>query len=218
MKAKRARRAAIFLVLLGALFALYPLLKRTIESERMRKETSQVDQIVKACKLYAMDWDGIYPCTDTSKSDAGEFTNSTDAFNELIRVVKFGPEDLFYVPTKNPAKSKPNLDGVLTAAENNFSYVVGQSDSTPARSPLVADEMISPGVVGEYHPWLHRKRIIVGYCGGQVKIERLDSNQPGAEVIGAPGSANDYVYSKASEDEDIFSGLFIEPDMLVHPE
>lgn len=211
--------------------ASYPVLTKSIAKARMRKDAAHVDQIVKACKLYAMDWDGIYPSTDTSSSgdssgggasggSSGEFGNSTDAFNELIREVDLGTEEIFFVQGNPEKLLPPNQDGELVAEENCYSYVVGQSDSTPARSPLVADEM-SGGSYTENHPWLKSGRAIVGYCGGQVKIEKLTSKEEGATVRGAPGSGIEDVFQKATEDEEgrITGGLLaVEPDKLVDPE
>ncbi|MEM7012717.1 MAG: hypothetical protein AAF585_14670 [Verrucomicrobiota bacterium] len=127
-----------------------------------RRAAAHVDQIVKACKLYAMDYDGHYPRFDTAAAggvwpleDGVEFKTSTDAFKELIREVDLGTELIFYTRSKNPAKSRPNDDGVLTPTENCFSIISGLSDNSPSSWPLVADEMIdSSGSFGEYHPYL----------------------------------------------------------------
>lgn len=135
-----------------------------------------------------MDWEGNFPKHDTT-APGGQFTSSTEAFNELIREV--GLDDSYFythgkyftIPPTDPNKAAPNDDGVLSAAENTHSYVPGFTDESPADFPLVADEMISPdGAFGEHHFWLDKRKAVVGYVGGQVRIEKLTSRKPGAKL------------------------------------
>lgn len=204
--------------------ASYPVMTKSIEKARMRKDAAHVDQIVKACKLYAMDHNGHYPTKVENAADraAGlDFQTSTEAFNELIEKVDLGTEEIFYIQG-NPMKLlPPNNDGVLMPEENSYIYVIGQTDSSPERSPLIADEMESPGVYGENHPWRRSGRVVVGYCGGQVKIEKLTSKGPGATVRGAPGSMIEDIFQQAEIDAAgrVTGGLLSVPtDHILLPE
>lgn len=189
---------------------------RSLTKARMRKDAAHVDQIIKACKIYAMDYNGVYPTrveTEEERRAGLDFQNSTDAFNELIREVDLGTEDLFFVQGNPEKLLPPNQDGELVPEENCYIYVIGQSEETPAHSPLIADEMVMPGEYGENHPWLKAGRTIVGYCGGQVKIEKLTSKEHGATVRGAPGSGIEDIFQLAKEDEEgrITGGLLAVP-------
>ena len=186
-------RGCVFGVLLSAVavFVAWTVLTKWIAHQQSAtKPAAHVDQIVKACKLYAMDWDGHYPKFDTAAAggiwpleNGVEFQTSTEAFNELIRELDIGTEEIFYTRSKNPSKNAPNNDGILAADENCFSLISGLTDASPARWPLVANEMIdSSGSFGEYHPYLKNGRAIVGFCGGQVKIMKLTSKEPGAKL------------------------------------
>jgi len=56
--------------------------------------------------------------------------------------------------------------------------------SMPPDSPVLADEMISPGVYGAGHPWLKEGCAVVAYLQGHAKVERLTRKSPGATVRG----------------------------------
>lgn len=209
--------------------ASYPAYTKVIERARLMKDVAHVDQIIKSCKLYAQDWDGLYPTFDSSGGSGGDsgggsaggnFSNSTDAFNELIREVGLGTEEIFYVQGNPEKPVPPNQDGELLPEENSYSYVVGLSDSKPARCPLVADEM-DGGSYGKNHPWLKNGKAVVGYCGGQVKIEKLNSKEEGATVRGATNSGMDDIFQEAQEDDEgrVTGGLLaVSPDNVVDPE
>ena len=155
-----------------------PTYTTVVTRARVMKDVAHQDQIVKACKLYAQDWDGLYPAFDTSGDDSGgegaEFGSSTEAFQELMRDVGLGTEAIFFVQGNPDKKVPPNEDGELTETEVCYVYVAGQSDSSSARSPLIADEMEdASGSYGVNHPWLKSRQAVVGYCGGQVRKEKL---------------------------------------------
>lgn len=201
---------------LGLTFVLSNCGNSATNRARLMRDMAQVDQIIKACKLYAQDWDGLYPIQVTTVDGVDtleHFNSSTEAFNDLIEQVGLGTEEFFYL-YGNPAKPvRPNQDGTLTKAENCYVYVSGQTDSTPARSPLIANEMESPGVYGANHPWLKQGKAVIGYCGGQVKIDTLSSKAPGATVEGISGSGITDIFQEAKEDDDgrITGGLLAVP-------
>tara|TARA_R110002096_G_scaffold114770_10_gene248837 strand:- start:7093 stop:7794 length:702 start_codon:yes stop_codon:yes gene_type:complete len=185
----------------------FPTYTTVITRARIMKDVAHQDQIVKACKLYAQDWDGLYPAFDTlgedSGGESGKFSTSTEAFQELIREVQLGTEIIFFTQG-NPEKVRPpNEDGELLPEENCMTYVLGQTDSSPARSPLTADEMQDTGgSFGAGHPWLKSRQAVVGYCGGQVKKEKLTGSTEGATIRGPAGSGITNIFEEAEEDEE----------------
>ncbi len=185
----------------------FPTYTTVITRARIMKDVAHQDQIVKACKLYAQDWDGLYPAFDTLGADGGgggeKFGTSTEAFNELIREVQLGTEVIFFVQGNPEKVVPPNEDGELLPAENCITYVIGQTDSSPARSPLTTDEMMDTGgTFGAGHPWLKSKQAVVGYCGGQVKKEKLTAGTEGATIRGPAGSGITNIFQEAEEDDE----------------
>lgn len=155
----------------------------------LSRDISNARQIVLALKAFAGDWDGVYPAwdpSDNSSSGSGGdsgFGTSTEAFNVLMNEGYIDTEGIFWMSTKNPDKMRPpREDGELESNENCYSYVMGLTDTSFSRSPLIADEMEGPGTFGEFHPWLDMRQAVIGYSGGHVVAERLDSDQPGATV------------------------------------
>jgi len=144
---------------------------------------SNAKQILTTLDLYAEDHDGAFPEKDP---DGHRFTSSTEVFRELMRETRMNDEDIFYVPG-NPTKQPPNGDGYLEESENCFVYVIGLNSSSPCGAPIIAEEMIAPGVYGGHHPWLKSKKSVVGYVCGKVRVERLDSNHAPAKVKGQEG-------------------------------
>jgi hypothetical protein len=57
------------------------------------------------------------------------------------------------------------------------------------------------GEYGEFHPWLKSKKAIVGYCGGHVSEERLNSAAPGATIKSKDGLV-DNIFEKREVDEE----------------
>ncbi|MCB1078935.1 MAG: type II secretion system protein [Verrucomicrobiae bacterium] len=175
----------ITIIAVLASFAM-PAFTRMQESAKITKDTSNVRQIILACKSYATDYEGSYPSWKTDDSDPssqGDLSTSTDAFNELLKEGHLDTESIFWYKTTNPEKVRPPRENsLLESNEVTYTYVKGQLDTTFSRSPLVADEQEGPGSYGQYHPWLNSKKAVIGYCGGNVAAERLDSKEPGAIV------------------------------------
>lgn len=169
---------------------------------RMQQDLSQVSQILKMCKLHAMDWEGGFPLLDPDSTSDELFKTSTEAFNHLMETVEIHDEAVFYVRGNPDKLAKPNGDGFLEKRENSYVYVTGQSDSFSAVSPLIADEMASPGVYGSKHPWLRQGKAVVGTVGGAVKLMDLSKTSPGATVVGPPRSGIDDIFQEAQVDEE----------------
>lgn len=158
------------------------------ERAKRTKDVNNIKQILLGCRAFAADWEGLYPSfdPDAEKEGGGEdskFSTSTEAFNVLIPDY-IDTEIVFWMQTKHPDKLRPpREDGNLEDSENVYCYVVGQTDTSFSRSPLVADGLMDgPGEYGEHHPWLKSKKAVVGFCGGHVSEESLTSATPGATI------------------------------------
>lgn len=116
-------------------------------------------------KLYAMEHDGAYPEFDPDAAPDVRFTNSTDAFDLLMRETDMDSEEIFFVRPRNSRKRPPNGDGILTREENCFSYLPGLSGTFSGRRPLIMCD--SPG---------DNDQVIVGFVGGDVELmERTEA-------------------------------------------
>lgn len=173
-----------------------PVVTKVKAKADLSRDISNCRQVILACKSFAADWEGVYPSYDPDKSaqgggggdDSGDFSTSTDAFNVLIKQGYIDTESIFWMSTKNPAKLRPPVeDARLETNENCYTYVMGLTDTSFSRSPLVADEQEGPGTYGQYHPWLEMRKAVVGYSGGHVNAERLESAEPGAKVLTKDG-------------------------------
>lgn len=198
-----------------------PVVTKVKAKADLSRDISNARQIVLACKSFASDWDGVYPAWDPDASDdgggdsGGDFGTSTDAFNVLISQGYIDTESIFWMQTKNPEKLKPpREDGELENTENCYAYVMGLTDTSFSRSPLVADEQDGPGTYGEYHPWLEMRRAVVGYSGGQVTAERLDSDQAGAKVLTKDGIE---IFAERSDEESTDGLLATSQDNVLQP-
>ncbi len=181
-----------------------PAFKGIQVSAKITKDVNNVRQILLACRTFASDWNGLFPSFDPNATGGGgntsNFSTSTEAFNVLIPDY-IDTEIIFWTPSQNPAKLRqPKEDGILNQIENSFVYVVGQTDTSFSRSPLVADEMTGPGTYGEFHPWLQAKTAVVGYVGGHVNREKLTKGEPGATVRNSDNSIQDIFQKRTTSD------------------
>ncbi|MCF6314389.1 MAG: type II secretion system GspH family protein [Verrucomicrobiales bacterium] len=172
---------------------------------KITKDVNNCKQIVLSCRTFAADWDGVFPSFDPNANNGGGgggnagFSTSTEAFNVLIPEY-MDTELIFWTPSQNPQKLRPPIeDGILNQNENSFLYVMGLTDTSFSRSPLIANgEMTGPGAYGEFHPWLAVKKAVVGYVGGQVVVEKLTSDQEGATVRSKDGQMQDIFQRRAA--------------------
>lgn len=186
----------IIAILASASFPAYSLVTTRA---KMMKSVSNYKQILTTLNSYALDWDGSFPNKDEGGNDFG---NSTLVFQTLMKETGLGADEIFYYQTNNPQKSNPpNGDGFLDPIENCVIYVKGMNSSAPANAPIVADEQTGGGAYGQFHPWLDQKKAVVGYVGGQVRPERLTTNQPGATVRGPKGSNIDNIFQPGQKDD-----------------
>lgn len=178
------------------------------ERAKRTKDVNNIKQILLGCRAFAADWEGLYPSfdPDAERNQGGDedsgFATSTEAFNVLIPDY-IDTEIIFWMQTKHPDKIRPPTeDGTLEDSENVYCYVMGQTDTSFSRSPLVADGLMDgPGEYSEYHPWLKSKRAIVGYCGGHVQEESLTSAAAGATVR-SKDRTTENIFEKREVDEE----------------
>lgn len=198
-----------------------PVVTKVKAKADLSRDISNCRQVILACKSFASDWDGVYPAWDPDADsegggdEGGDFSTSTDAFNVLIEQGYIDTESIFWMQTKNPEKLRPpKEDGQLEQNENCYTYVMGLTDTSFSRSPLVADEQEGPGTYGEYHPWLEMRKAVVGYSGGHVNAERLDSAEAGAKVVTKDGID---IFAERSSEESSDGLLATSQDGVLHP-
>lgn len=197
------------------------------ERAKRTKDVNNIKQITLGCRIFASDWEGLYPSfdpdadEDAGGGEDGGFQTATDAFNVLVPDY-IDTESIFWMQTKHPDKLRPpREDGELENREVVYCYVTGQTDTSFSRSPLVADGLMdAAGEYGEYHPWLDSKKAVIGYVGGHVVEERLDTNQPGAKVRSKDGYTEDiFAEREASEDGESSGGwLSVPKDNVLLPD
>lgn len=215
MKVNAKRNSAFTLIELLVVIAIIGILASSAmpayngiqERAKRTKDVNNIKQILLGCRAFAADWEGLYPSfdPDADRNQGGDedsgFSTSTEAFNVLIPDY-IDTEIIFWMQTKHPDKIRPpREDGELEDSENVYCYVMGQTDTSFSRSPLVADGLMDgPGEYGEYHPWLKSKRAIIGYCGGHVQEESLTSASPGATVR-SKDRTTENIFEKREVDE-----------------
>jgi len=215
----KKRNSAFTLIELLVVIAIIALLaglstgavSKGMASAKRIKSVNNVRSVGMGLQIFAKDNDGLFPSYDPDDDqptgDDSSFSNSTEAFD--ILVPDYVPtEELFWLQTKDPDKQRPpNDDGELLPEENCLFYVVGQTDTSYANSPLVGEGMMDgPGIYGEYHPWLDVRQAVIGYVDGHVAQEKLTSNQAGATARSRDGSVKDIFEEREINDDGKASG------------
>lgn len=198
----------IVIAIIGILAGVATPAYNGIRQSGMRtKDVSNIRQILLGCRVFSSDFEGLYPSYDPdadedSGGDDSSFGASYEAFNVLIPDY-IDTEGVFWIQTKHPDKLRPPRDdGEIEASECVYGYVVGQTDSSYSNSPLVFDGIMdSAGVMGEYHPWLNKKKAVVGFCDGHVSQLPLSSASAGATVKSADRRI-DNIFEERELDED----------------
>lgn len=175
-----------------------------ISQARRTKDAVNQRSIVMSMINFAKDNDGNFPSMDDSQGtgEGADFTDSTAAFQYLMKNSDSLKEEYFYVPGNPEKRNGANNDGELLDEENCMIYVNGQNDSMDMDSPLTADEMESAGTYGKGHPWLKDGFAVVGYVGGHAKAEKLNKKTEGATVKGPTGSGIDDIFQERGEPDE----------------
>ncbi|MDQ3624531.1 MAG: type II secretion system GspH family protein [Verrucomicrobiota bacterium] len=110
------------------------------------KALSNAKQIGTACKLFAMDYNGIFPMWSNvdEKTEAGPDSNSV--LKTLIP--DYVPDKaVFSIPKSafcRKTRASSNLPNTLDPGDNEWAYVIGLTDTSNPRFPLLADGFV-PG-------------------------------------------------------------------------
>ncbi len=134
------------------------------------KALSNAKQVGLACKLFAQDYDGNFPLWTDPANKTGTPTTANDALQVLIP--DYIPDKgVFSIPKsaycKNVGKGGSANQTKLDAGQNEWAYVIGLSDTSNARFPLIADGFASGGtsyVADETLPggvWKGKKAIVI---------------------------------------------------------
>ncbi len=192
----------VVITIIGILAGIaLPVYSTIQERGQQTKVLTQAKQIGLGLKLYASDFDGVYPRDNSTDPETGEAAGAIASSNVAFRLLvpSYVPsEEIFYVAGSSFCNASPpdeDVDGDarVAAGENHFAYVKGLKETSNPRIPLVADGMADVG--GTYSEtegedgaiWKGNKAIIVR-VDQSASIENLNSD---FEVVGprADGSS-----------------------------
>ena len=115
------------------------------------KALSNAKQVALACRVFAQDFSGSFPMWTDLDNKTGEPSDANTALQVLIP--DYVPEkSVFSIPksafTKNP-QGGGNQQTKLNKGDNEWAYVMGLSDTSNARFPLLADGFVPGTEKGE---------------------------------------------------------------------
>ena len=154
------------------------------------KVLSNIKQIGTACRLFADDYNGIYPTyklDENNKLGNDKVGDANEAFAQLFTAGYMETEQIFFCAKSNftpkpPDEKFKNTGDILAAGENHFAYVLGLSTTSPATWPLIADGFKNEGdhsyskVESENGGVWKGKKAIVLHCDNSGSIEQLNRN------------------------------------------
>ncbi|HYR59557.1 MAG TPA: type II secretion system protein [Chthoniobacteraceae bacterium] len=124
-----------------------PVFSQVQERGQQTKALNNARQVGLACKLFAQDYNGSYPMYTDPVTKQGQASDASEALQTLVP--DYIPDKgVFSIPKsaycKNSGRSgtKPTE---LGPGENEWAYVVGLSDTSNARFPLIADGFAQGG-------------------------------------------------------------------------
>ena len=147
------------------------------------KALSNAKQVALACKVFAQDFNGSYPMWTDLDNKSGTPSDANAALQVLIP--DYIPDkSVFSIPKSAFTKSKggggSSDQTKLRAGDNEWAYVMGLSDTSNARFPLLADGFV-PGTeagepkyaIDENAPggvWKGKKAVVIRVdCSGAVE-------------------------------------------------
>ena len=180
-----------------------PVFSEVLVRGNQTKALSNAKQVATACSIWAMDYQGNFPHYQNMTPDAttGQFTEaSTSADSNTVLAGDLIPDYLadktvFSIPksayckVKNPGKSTE-----LAAGENEWAYIMGLSNTSTSRWPLIVDgpapgASISSGgnyVADDTQPggvWKGKKAICIRVdMSGAVETLYHPAGQTGASI------------------------------------
>ena len=161
------------------------------------KVLSNIKQVGLACRLFADDFNGLFPTYTiddaTGKMTTTEVGDSNTAFSQLFDAGYMKTEQLFFCAksafTKTPPDEKMGAGSTLGPGENHFAYVLGLTTTSNAAYPLIADGFKSEGEhiysakEDEKGGVWKGKKAIVLRCDNSGTIEKLSKS---LKVPGGP--------------------------------
>jgi prepilin-type N-terminal cleavage/methylation domain-containing protein len=135
------------------------------------KALSNAKQVGLACKLFAQDYDGNFPMWTDPATKTGTPTDANAALQVLIP--DYIPDKgVFSIPKSAYCKKTGSTGGgnnatELQAGDNEWSYVMGLSDTSNSRFPLLADGFATGGqyyVADDSVPggvWKGKKAVVI---------------------------------------------------------
>ena len=136
------------------------------------KALSNAKQVGLACKLFAQDYDGNFPLWTTPATKQGTPSTANDALQVLVP--DYIPDKGVFSIPKSAYCRKTGGSGsggatasTLSAGENEWAYVIGLSDTSNARFPLLADGFAAGGhayVADDSLPggvWKGKKAVVI---------------------------------------------------------
>jgi prepilin-type N-terminal cleavage/methylation domain-containing protein len=163
------------------------------------KALSNAKQVGLACKVFATDYNGNFPYWTDPVNKTGKATDANSVLETLIP--DYIPDKgVFSIPKSAYCKSRgggATDQTKLNAGDNEWAYVVGLTDTSNARFPLLADGFM-PGSPGTYTTdeaqpggvWKAKKAVVI-----RVDISGTVETLYKADKTGKTGTV------KRSEDE-----------------
>lgn len=196
--------------------ATLPALSGARQAGMRNKDASNIRQICIGLRTFSAENDGLFPSfdPDADEDESGDedssFSTSTEAFNVLIPDY-VDTESVFWIANKQPQKRRaPEEDGELEDDECVYGYTAGLLDSDYSLCPLVFDGfMDTPGAVNEHHPWLNKKKIVVGYVDGHVEQNELTGKTPGSTVRSLDKRVDNIFEEREQSDDGKNSGGYL---------
>ncbi len=134
------------------------------------KALSNAKQVGLACKIYAQDYNGQYPFYTDPVNKTGTASDANAALETLIPDY-VTDKTIFAIPKsaycKNAGRGGSSNATKLGTAESEWGYMIGLSDTSNARFPLIADGCASGGksyVEDETAPggvWKGKKAVVI---------------------------------------------------------
>ena len=168
-----------------------PVYNTVTEKARIAKMTSNVKQIVLACRVFAVDWDGNLPAgaldtgaTTTGATGTGAYAVSGDAWEDLYFSGTLTEPLYWTAGARKCAVSKPTVNaeiqGTVVNSNNYVSYIENLTDGDAGGSVLCY-EGDDAGVATDKavwtktkaHPWT--KSFIAGYLDGSAAAINLNT-------------------------------------------
>ena len=162
------------------------------------KVLSNIKQVGTACRLFADDYNGLYPTytlDENNKLSSNKVSDSNEAFAQLFSAGYMETEQIFFVAKsaftpKPPDEKFKNSGETLESGENHFAYVLGCTTTSPATWPLIADGFASDSshtyskVESEKGGVWKGKKAIVLRCDNSGTVEQVNKQ------LKVPGNPN----------------------------